>query len=117
MLQQLFLTFRQVRRQFHLIRDDQVTKRAVASVVPLATQTHLRTRLRLGLDLHLHLLTIGECQYHLTTQQGRIQVDGHIGIHLTRMGPAPGTVLIKALETAKAPTLFAFASEQVLKER
>ena len=33
------------------------------------------------------------------------------------MGPASGTVLTKALETAKAPTLFTSASEQVLKER
>ena len=83
---ELSLLFGEIGGKFHLIGDDEVAEGTVASVVALATQADFRTRLRFRLNLHLDLLTIRERQDNLTTQQGRIKVDGDVGIHLARMG-------------------------------
>ena len=84
--EQLSLLFGEIGGKFHLIGDDEVAEGTVTTIVALATQTDFRTRLRFRLNLHLDLLTIRERQDNLTTQQGRIKVDGDVGIHLARMG-------------------------------
>ena len=58
--EQLSLLLSKVCGEFDLISDNEVTKSPVATVVALATQSHLRARLRLGLYLHLDLLAVGE---------------------------------------------------------
>ena len=113
--EQLSLLFGEIGGKFHLIGDDEVAEGTVASVVALATQAYLRARLRFGLDLHLNLLAIGKRQDDLATQQGRIEVDGDIGTHLTRTGTSRAATT-EALETTEAPTLLALATEEALEE-
>ena len=113
--EQLSLLFGEIGGKFHLIGDDEVAEGTVASVVALATQAYLRARLRFGLNLHLNLLAIGKRQDDLATQQGRIEVDGDIGTHLTRTGTSRAATT-EALETTEAPTLLALATEEALEE-
>ena len=80
------LLFGEIAGELDLIGNDEVAEGAVAPVIPLATQTYFRAGLRFGLNFHLDLLAVGERQDDLATQQGRIEVDGDIGIHLARMG-------------------------------
>ena len=60
LLEQRLLPFRQVRGQFHLIGDNQITIGSVSAVISLAAETYFCTRLRLRLDLHLHFLTVAQ---------------------------------------------------------
>lgn len=113
--QELPLLFGEIAGELDLIGNDEVAEGAIASVVALATQAHLRARLRLGLNFHLDLLAVGERQDDLATQQGRIEVDGDGGTHLTRTG-ASRRATAKALEATEAPTLLAFAPEETLEK-
>ena len=81
-----FLLLGKVGGEFDLIGDDEIAEGSIATIIALATQTDFRAGLRLRLNLHLDLLAIRERQDNLTTQQGRIKVDGDVGIHLARMG-------------------------------
>ena len=113
--QELPLLFGEIAGELDLIGNDEVAEGAIASVVALATQAHFRAGLRFGLNFHLDLLAVGERQDDLATQQGRIEVDGDGGTHLTRTG-ASRRATAKALEATEAPTLLAFAPEETLEE-
>ena len=105
----------QMGRQLYLIGDDQITIGTVTPVIAFPPQAHLRSRLCLWLYFQLDLRTSTQLDHHLTAQQGCVEIDVHIGVHLP---PALATeTLCASLSTATTEQILEEAAEATAVER
>ena len=66
--EQLFLSLAEVCRQLHVVCYDEVAHCAIAAVISLATQAHLRAVLRFWLYFQFYLRSVAKLYYHFAAE-------------------------------------------------